>query len=119
MLEGEISALQWELGALSKTQFQMDTTRAVEGNLGASRGSQKQGISEVQNAPDTLRNCFEASVVKQSAAPWGHPEPRRRKNRCHREWFIKKFGGTSGAEVRGSPPEDNAREQIQQGLFFC
>ena len=63
-LDGEISALQSELGALSKTQFQMDTTRALEGNLGTTRGSLEQGISEVQKAPDTLRNCFEASVVK-------------------------------------------------------
>ena len=69
MLEGKISALQLALGASSREHFQMDTTRAVEGNLGATRGSLEQGISEVQKAPDTPRNCFEASVVEQSAAP--------------------------------------------------
>ena len=56
-------ALQLKLGALSNTQFQMDTTRALEGNLGTTRGSLEQGFSEVQKAPDTRRNCFEASVV--------------------------------------------------------
>ena len=55
MLEGKISALQLELGASSREHFQMDTTRAVEGNLSTTRGSLEQGISEVQKAPDTLR----------------------------------------------------------------
>ena len=55
MLEGKISALQLALGASSREHFQMDTTRAVEGNLGATRGSLEQGISEVQKAPDTLQ----------------------------------------------------------------
>ena len=51
ILDGKISALQLELGALSKTQFQMDTTRAVEGNLSTTTGILEQGISEVQKAP--------------------------------------------------------------------
>ena len=54
ILGGEILALQLELGALSNTQFQMDTTRALEGNLGTTRANLEQAISEMQKAPDTV-----------------------------------------------------------------
>ena len=45
----------WSWVRLRETQFQMDTTRAVEGNLSTTRTSLEQGVSKVQKAPDTLR----------------------------------------------------------------
>merc|ERR1712064_21522 len=73
ILDGEISALQSELGALSKRQLQMDTMRADERQIFAkAKADLEQGIAGVQKALDTLRNYYGASFVQQPAAPEVH-----------------------------------------------
>ena len=73
ILDGEISALQSELGALSKRQLQMDTMRADERQIFAkAKADLEQGIAGVQKALDTLRNYYGASFVQQPAAPEIH-----------------------------------------------
>merc|ERR1712012_1154399 len=73
ILDGEISALQSELGALSKRQLQMDTMRADERDVFAkAKADLEQGISGVQKAIETLRNYYGASFVQQPAAPEVH-----------------------------------------------
>merc|ERR1712227_879743 len=73
VLDGEISALQSELGALSKRQLQMDTMRADERQIFAkAKVDLEQGIAGVQKALDTLRNYYGASFVQQPAAPEIH-----------------------------------------------
>merc|ERR1712136_381107 len=57
-------------GALSKRQLQMDTMRADERDVFAkAKADLEQGISGVQKALDTLRNCYGASFAQQPAAP--------------------------------------------------
>jgi len=73
ILDGEISALQSELGALSKRQLQMDTMRADERQIFAkAKADLEQGIAGVQKALNTLRNYYGASFVQQPAAPEIH-----------------------------------------------
>ena len=73
VLDGEISALQLELGALSKRQLQLDTMRADERDVFAkAKANLEQGISGVQKALDTLRNYYGASFAQQPVAPEVH-----------------------------------------------
>jgi len=73
ILDGEISALQSELGALSRRQLQLDTMRADERKIFATaKADLEQGISGVQKALNTLRNYYGTSFVQQPAAPEVH-----------------------------------------------
>ena len=71
---------------LLETQNQMDTTRAVQGNLGTTRANPEQSISEVRP-----REIFEAS----SSNSLLHPRSKFR-----------------AAQISSIRPEDNATEQI-------
>ena len=64
VLDGEIAALQAELGVLSKSQLEMDTMRAEERKTFATaKDDLEQGISGVQKALNTLRNYYGSSFV--------------------------------------------------------
>ena len=70
ILVGEISALQSELGALSKRLLQMDTMRSDERQIFAkAKADLEQGVAGAQMALNTLRNYYGASFVQQPAAP--------------------------------------------------
>ena len=63
VLDGEISALQSELGVLSNRQLQMDIMCAVEGYILAKvKADLEQGISGVQKALETLRHYSMNSI---------------------------------------------------------
>ena len=66
ILNGEISALQSELGVLSRRQLRMDTMRADE------KRESSQGLRPIWMALDTIRNYYGASFVQQTAAPEVH-----------------------------------------------
>ena len=74
VLDGEISALQSELGALSK-EAACKWTPCVQMNdniFAKAKADLEQGISGVQKAIETLRNYYGASFVQQPAAPEVH-----------------------------------------------
>ena len=59
VLDAEFSALQSELGALSKRQLQMDTMHTFNGTFFAkAKADLEQKTSEVLKALDTLRESF-------------------------------------------------------------
>ena len=102
LLDGEIVALQSELGALSKRQLHMDIMREVEGKFCATAKAElEQGNSEVQNARDTLREHHVALFIQQLAAPdvymssGGTGSSACWNSRNDRKYFLqKKNGGT-------------------------
>ena len=101
-----------QLGVLSQTQFPMDTTRAVQGHLGKTGAIFEQSISEVQT-----REIFQASSVQQSATLEIHLSSSGAKSMSS-SVISPTNGGASGAEVRGSLPEDPRRTNSTRSLFL-
>ena len=119
MLDGEMSALQSRLGALSKKQLQMDTMPCVqlkETFLATGIADFEQGISGSTESTRHLAKLLRSFILSEACCTEA-PEPKRRKIFDH--WMLEVIESncaTCRGQVRGSLPENNAGEPVQQGL---
>ena len=84
ILDGEIAALQAELGELSKSQLEMDTMRAEERKTFArAKEDVEQGISGVQKGTHHTAKLLRIFVHLAACRTRGPPEFQRRGNVNH------------------------------------